>query len=159
MFNRVMFAVFFVWQMLAVVGGFGTGDVLLGSFASVGALAVLGIIAFGGRDSVKDLLTLKDLTVAQARPLIRYNVLFLVLTLSLLGQGILFGTAWYWFLIYPVLWLISGREIWIARGVLKSAKRTEVLRAKLDRGESLVEKPRPWVSPPTLPPPPASSTK
>ena len=154
MFNRIMYALLLIWQAMAVIGGFGTGDNLLGAVAALGAVCLITIIALGGREEIKDH-TLRSLTVAQAKPLIRFNVLFLGFTLSLLGQSILFATAWYWFLIYPILWLLSGREIWIARGVLKSEARTEVLKVKLDKGESLVEKPRPWVSAPPASKPPS----
>ena len=154
MFNRFLYVLLFAWQSLAVVGGFGTGDNVLGIVALIGAVCLMAMIVLGGREEIKDY-SLKSLTVAQAKPLIRFNILFLGFTLSLLGQGILFGTAWYWFLIYPILWLLSGREIWIARGVLKSEARTEVLKVKLDKGESLVEKPRPWVSAPPASKPPS----
>ena len=139
----------FGWQLLAVVAGFGTGDFLLGSIASIGAIAIMALILLDGRNHV----SLSQLTPAQAKPLILHNIIFLVFTLTLFAQNVLFEAAWYWYFVFPLLWILSAWEIWVARNVLKMTRREEEMRARINRGESLIDKPRPWVSAPSVPKP------
>jgi len=156
MFSKVLYLLLFAWQALIAVGSFAAGDPGVGFVALTGAVTLMVLIIVGGRDNVKSLF---NVTLDEAKPLIRHNAIFLVLTLCLLVQSVLIGTDWYWYLIYPLLWTMNGWEIWKSWSVLKRSKREEELRARLDRGESLVDKPRPWVSAPPCPKPPVVKSK